>query len=417
MTALAIFAYKEYYEETEAERYHRVPKAPRVQAELTHSAIVLGGLLPQQNGSIVLDLGAGGGLSTLTLQALAAQGGPIPFVLAFDASAHMLASSAHLQESSLVGIRVESVKGAVGQSDPVDVSSGLPWISRRCDRILADMSQPLPLRSGVVDATLSVSAVQWLLQLRTSHVGQQSQHCQEVPQTKLQQLFASLKRVAGNNAKLAMQFYPPKGDFDFGARALRDMARKEFWAANVVMDFPHHPASTAKKWFLLGHCSSALCETEPWCALCWPVVVGRCALQGSCELAHGRAQQQHAEVALRLARCGRRLRAAHDEQELKVQERLRQQLHPLQIELAKRLDEALAKITDAQESKEPARTTEPTDESETCKRARHAASETKTELRSIVASVLPQLISVLHTPPSEEWLLPTPPLDSTVDEI
>lgn len=64
---------EEYYEQTEAERYHRVPKAPKVQAELTYSAVALGGLLPQKLGSIVLDLGAGGGLSTLTLQALASE--------------------------------------------------------------------------------------------------------------------------------------------------------------------------------------------------------------------------------------------------------------------------------------------------------------------------------------------------------
>ena len=401
-----------------------------------------------------MDLGAGGGLSTLTYQALAAQsqscnrdleilegqesqtdgreqrqGEPcgIPFVLAFDTSAHMLATVAHIEESSLVGIRLEAVKGPkgsqVGQS-PIDLSAGLPWVSRRGDRILADMSQPLPLRSGVVDAALSVSAVQWLLQLRSGPSGQLAE---DVEQVKLQRLFASLKRVAVDNAKLAMQFYPPKGDFDFGARALRDTARKELWTANVVLDFPHHPASTAKKWFLLARLSHAVSQPDPWCALCWPVVAAQCALQSSCdEVQYGRAQQQHAEVALRLARCGRRLRAASDEHELNVQERLRQQLHPLQIELAKRLDEALAKMMDhdsdheAPESKQLVHGTgEPaTEDPHTCKRARSGVNETKTELRSVVASSLPQLISVLHAPPSEEWLLPTPPLDSrAVDEI
>eukprot|EP00438_Fugacium_kawagutii_P019725 Skav213554 [mRNA] locus=scaffold263:69592:73184:+ [translate_table: standard] len=421
----------EYYEQTEAERYHRVPKAPKVQAELTYSAVALGGLLPQKLGSIVLDLGAGGGLSTLTLQALAAfekrgelpDAHAVPFVLAFDTSAHMLAT-AHIQESSLGGIRLRAIREEqVGKSGMVDLSAGLPWVSSRCDRIQVDMSQPLPLRSDVVNAVLSVSAVQWLIQPRTgSSKPSKSDEAQSIQpkQSKLETLFASLKRVAVKDAKLAMQFYPPKGDFDFGARALRDAARKKSWAANVVMDFPH-AASAAKKYFLLASCHVSV-EPEPWCALSWPVVVARCALQGTCEEdQHGRAQQQHAEVALRLARCGRRLRAACNEQELHVQERLRQQLHPLQIELAKRLDEALSNIvgepppesTEVVEAVQLDEAVEPTS-----KRARNVVNETKTELRSIVASSLPKLLQVLHTPPSEEWLQPTPPLDSTaVTEI
>lgn len=398
-----------------------------MQAELTYSAISLGSLLPQPLGSIVLDLGAGGGLSTLTLQALAAES-QTPFVLAFDTSAHMLASATQIQESSLVGIRLQSIGSPKSQPKPVDLSTGLPWVSSRCDRILADMSQPLPLRTGVANAVLSVSAVQWLLQLRSGLSPTEGSQCEDarpcqtsgtdkdnlpqtVPQAKLERLFQSLKNVAVADAKLAMQFYPPKGDFDFGARALQVTARKECWAANVVMDFPHHPAP-AKKWFLVANRFDE--QTDAWCALCWPVVVGRCALQGNCEdIQRERAQQQHSDVVLRLVRCGRRLRATSDEEQLKVQEHLRQQLHPLQIELAKRLDAALEIQVDQLESMDTGEANG--EETRICKRPRHVVNETKTELRSVVASSLPQLINILHRPPAEEWTQPPPPLESVAE--
>ena len=187
---------QEYYEQSEAERYHRVPKAARIQAELTHSAVALGGLLPQKPGSLVLDLGAGGGLSTLTFQALAyGSGSAVPYILAFDSSAHMLSTSS--DESALVGIRLPAQFDGTSEPETVDLNSGLPWLSRR-DRVLANMSQPLPLRSDVADAVLSVSAVQWLVEPRGTEQG------------KLHSLFASLKKVTKENAKLAMQFYPPK---------------------------------------------------------------------------------------------------------------------------------------------------------------------------------------------------------------
>lgn len=400
-----------------------MPKAARIQAELTYSAVALGGLLPRRPGSLVLDLGAGGGLSTLTFQALAhGSGSPVPYILAFDSSAHMLATTT--EESSLLGIRLPAVKDrAISQvdtesvlldasaSEKVDLSSGLPWLSRR-DRVLADMSQPLPLRSGIADAILSVSAVQWLVEPRQS--GQESQ----ASQAKLQTLFSSLRQVAVEHGKLAMQFYPPKGDHDFGARALRNAARKQLWSqADIVMDFPHHPSSVAKKWFLIADARDApspIRKAEGWCALCWPVVVGRCALQGTCAaVQQDRAKQQHLEVASRLARCGRRLRPPLDDQQMKIQQHVRQQLHPLQIELAKSLDQAVqTKIEDsASEVAEPNTSSETQCEMQGCKRPRHDGSETKTELRSIVSSCLPELIGVLHTPPSEEWLRPPPPFD------
>ena len=417
-------ACQEYYAQEEAERYHRVPKAARVQAELTHAAATLGGLLPAANGGIVLDLGAGGGLSTVTFQALAAQSGSPPFILGFDTSSHMLATAAGIQEPSLLGIRVPGMSPREGiDVGHVDISEGVQWVLRRGDRILADMSQPLPLREDVADAVLSVSAVQWLLELRPEAAGDRAINCSEAaPQAKLTGLFSSLRRVTAKSAKLAMQFYPPKGDHDFGARVLQGSARQAEWAdAAVVLDFPHHPSSLAKKWFLTASRCRELqspLERPVWCALCWPVVVACCALQcsamqgPSAKVVQDRAEQQHAELALRLVRCGRRLQTSPDDDAaaLGIQARLQQQLHPLQLEMAASLFQALEACRHTQDVPDSGQGG-PSE----AKRARAASTgETRTELRSAVSLCLPKLLGVLHTAPSQRWLLPPPPL-SQVD--
>ena len=419
----------------EALRYHRVPKAARVQAELTHAAASLGDLLPASPGSIVLDLGAGGGLSTLSFQALAAsRPGTPPYILSFDTSLHMLATTTQIHESALVGIRVPSMSADRGvEAGHVDISEGLQWISRRGDRILADMSQPLPLREGVADAVLSISAVQWLLEPRPdrSEAESHSAETPSVPQRKLTKLFTSLRTVTADTAKLAMQFYPPKGDHDFGARALRDSARQAQWTdVAVLLDFPHHPSSLAKKWFLTARCRDGDRQTNPlqprWCALCWPVVVAGCVLQSSCrqrpsgKVLCDRAEQQHAELALRLVRCGRRLQASEgaegDDAARKIQERLQQQLHPLQLELARGLFQALEACRQLEATETVAGVEAEAEEEEGRNCAQHEAKrakagpQTRTELRSAVVRCLPQLLPVLHSAPSQCWQQPPPPL-------
>merc|ERR1712224_202313 len=80
-----------------------------------------------------------------------------------DASLDMLTSTPSL--SSLAGIRVPSLRhgGSGEEGVDVDVADGARWRAARSDALLADFSQPLPFRPGVLDGVLSVSAVQWLL--------------------------------------------------------------------------------------------------------------------------------------------------------------------------------------------------------------------------------------------------------------
>ena len=333
----------EYWHEDEASRYHTTPQAARLQAELTQSVVELGGL-PCRSG-VLLDLGAGGGLSTLTCQALAAArgdaGGP-PFVLAVDVSADMLATAAP-SEAALAGVRVSGLPAAAGDAGDsadhsVEISEGLLWYRARSDRVLADIGRPLPFRKGVVDGVLSVSAAQWLINGRPASNeeslrggsasldpgarGPSSEappaHADggpELSQPRLCCLFRSLRAALPPGGRAALQFYPPKGDPDFGARAMLDAARALGFTADVVLDFPHR--SAARKWVLAAQVPSrpegAGAGCSRWCALCWPVPAGHCALLQSpapAGAASARSRQQHVDLALRLTRCGRRLRAA-----------------------------------------------------------------------------------------------------------
>lgn len=477
----------DYWQADEAERYHLTPKAVRVQAELTQSAASIGSL-PRGPG-LILDLGAGGGLSTAAFQALAAAaklpGGP-PFVLALDASRAMLASQSLVGEVAMVGVTVSGPRETL-----VDISEGAQWRHSRSDAVLADFSQPLPLRPAVADGILSVSAVQWLLESR--RVGPEAsppaaaeviapppversgaasieaneqcvpQHLEHPLSSKLQIFWRSVHCAARPGARVALQFYPPKGDADFGARCLRNAALDAGFSAHVVLDYPHR--SAAKKWVLVAtrecaHVSAAGIAVpievkdqrakDPWCALCWPLVAARCALQlppldaseggglprsaapspdatqqtGACSRGYReRVEQQHLELALRLVRCGRRLRDTSGEASAGICARLEQEMHPLQLQLARALATAL------DEAPPPSKRPRPGTGNDGCSGENDivrdaegsfdptTSAPTRTELRSIVASRLPEVLAVLHDAPEERWTLPPPPLGSHDGEL
>jgi len=425
-------------------------------------------------------------LSTVTFQALAAnraQDKPVtpPFVLAFDRSPAMFAAS---DEACLGGITVPAL--GCDESDDarrVEVSEGARWARSRCDMVLSDLGQPLPLRQGVADAILSVSAVQWLLESRRASAGDGGSTCSSAaapaseaspqqaaekdssdwvespPQPRVNILFQSLCRVMRAGCRMGLQFYPPQGDLDYGARALREGARQAgFHEAEVVLDYAHAPSMSAKKWFLCASKPLAssnldcqdMAEQDSWCALCWPAVAAKCALQArraAPQIVQARSRQQHAEVVLRLIRCGRRLHTSMAEGDKKVIARLEAQLTPLQLQLAlnlaRRLDdlpttpsndlaptaveEAAPREAAGEEAEGPRtgrkrqKTREDGEEGNEEKeqwqaeddkadKAAFGSSTTKTELRTAVESRLEELIQVLHHPPDKCWIVPPPPL-------
>jgi len=459
----------QYWHDAEAQRYHTTAHAPRVQAELTQSAVTLGDL-PLGPG-VVLDLGAGGGLSSVTFQALASASGHVggpPFVLGVDTSSAMLAAATG--KGALAGIHV-----AMPDGSSVDVSDGVQVLHARGDALLADLAQPLPLRSSVVDAVLSVSALQWLVDARpsatTSECGDRSRSSStampfvegteikdEGPaslglvQPRLARLFSSLCSACTQGARIAAQFYPLKGNPDFGARALVHAARASNLSfAKVVLDFPH-PKGGAKKWVFLAQAPAALPvatrngdsldlndsgdkELGPWCALCWPVVSAHCILAGSDAKLGGkvraRVERQHAEVALRLARCGRRLlqtTTANSDDTTQVHEKLLATLTPLQLELAMALarllfgehrgfhggiEEGLDVVGAVAErlQKCPRRCVSTSDDPRIAEDTSHphTGAVAKPTLRDAVLARLPDVLAVLHSPPSERWRVPPAP--------
>ena len=176
--------------------------------------------------------------------------------------------------------------------------------------------------------------------------------------------------------------------------------------------------------------AAAVARRGKWCALCWPVVTARCALQQELgdALARERVQNQHIEVALRLSRCGRRLCAAADGGSMEddeVRARIEGELHPLKRELAVRLARRLGLTgRGAHEAHDPppgpdgARKRQRTGEATSVGDANGVGPPpggTRTELRSAISDRLPEVLQVLHEAPAECWELPPPPLDTALE--
>lgn len=175
-----------------------------------------------------------------------------------------------------------------------------------------------------------------------------------------------------------------------------------------------------------------------WCALCWPVVAAHCALQSCSELhsesinsaAHARAKHQHLEVALRLARCGRRLNAVettneHGGNASVIRQRLVKELHPLQLELAYALVEVLdAPQLELSNNENPQSKNSTTSYIEEVPQAVPASyksqgvpfAQTKTQLRQVINDRFEHVLAVLHRAPDVCWTIPPPPLDMLAAE-
>lgn len=486
----------DYWQKGNANHYHNVRSAARLQAELTQSVAALGDL--PYGPALVLDLGCGGGLSTVAFHALAAasgvQGGP-PFIIGLDTSRDMLVSQC-AGALDFSGICMQPTWGdETGTLIPAD--TGVQWKDARSDMLLADISQPLPFRPGIVDGAFSVSAVQWLIDPREievasggandgSQIGSSSAssnvcdrataqanhedtpiaftmsglspHEPKQQQPRLSRLFRSLHFVSVPGALTAMQFYPPKGDADFGARCLVDASTAEGFSAEVVLDYPHSDGKS-RKWVLVvqrsmgrtackhaGTQDETVTPSPAWCALCWPVVTARCALQrrmpGSsregqvCAAIRSRLEQQHLQVALRLARTGRRLlqqpREIDEickEQAEQVRKRLEKDMHPLQFDMAVVLAEFLIKCETSEDQSECAAEQQQAAsnqiEDHVVKKPRTDAAfgtdpaappKAKAEFRATIVARFQEVLGLLHSCPSERWMHPPPPLGSGVQE-
>ncbi|GJD12497.1 Probable 18S rRNA (guanine-N(7))-methyltransferase [Galdieria sulphuraria] len=184
-----------YYDDQQAKKYLTNTRINEVQRSLTERALELLCLRPNQK-SLLLDLGCGSGLS-----------------------GDVITEEGH-----------EDVEG---------------------DLVLLDLGQGLPLRTGIFDGAISVSAIQWLCNAdKTSYE----------PRKRMSSFFNSLYACLIRGSRAVLQFYPDSSD---QVDLLLTAAQKAGFSGGLVVDFPN--STRAKKFFLCltaGPPSSSLATND-----------------------------------------------------------------------------------------------------------------------------------------------------------
>lgn len=201
----------DHYIEPEAQRY--TVQNPKIQREMTQVALELCCAKPG-NKFLILDAGCGSGLSAEVVH----EDGHT--VVGLDTTAEML------------GLAPASCKGMLAQ---------------------ADLGQGIPLRHGIFDAVISISAIQWLLQSpEDSRPGLR--------------FFQDLRAVLKPDASFACQVYPASSN---DADRLVSFAENFFPKAGFVAAAPH--GNKSLKLFLVSSCTREVCPAVwPRRAACCP---------------------------------------------------------------------------------------------------------------------------------------------------
>ncbi|KAF4674138.1 hypothetical protein FOL47_009675 [Perkinsus chesapeaki] len=238
-----------YSSPEEAEKYGSVSNQ-KIQAELTATAVeLMKAKGPVDGPGLWLELGSGSGFST------AAVTKQNRFILATDISVAMM--------------------------DLIDDNGGM------VDKVLMDMGKRWPLRPGVADAVLSISAAQWLID---EHGGNPN-----VTRQSFKELDARIEEVGGTDVKFCLQLYPVPG------------APRQLCAAagdnSLVMAFPH--GNNQRKFFITNGPSS-----NKWCILAWPFATCECCLnRGQGYADDGQSFKRHLGYVHSTLRAYRRLGA------------------------------------------------------------------------------------------------------------
>ncbi|EME28311.1 methyltransferase [Galdieria sulphuraria] len=201
-----------YYDDQQAKKYLTNTRINEVQRSLTERALELLCLRPNQK-SLLLDLGCGSGLSG---DVITEEGHEW---VGFDISQAMLDTASS-----------RDVEG---------------------DLVLLDLGQGLPLRTGIFDGAISVSAIQWLCNAdKTSYE----------PRKRMSSFFNSLYACLIRGSRAVLQFYPDSSD---QVDLLLTAAQKAGFSGGLVVDFPN--STRAKKFFLCltaGPPSSSLATND-----------------------------------------------------------------------------------------------------------------------------------------------------------
>lgn len=165
---------------------------------------------------LLLDLGAGSGLSTLAANEWLLERGLLGFTLAFDISASMLSLTAADTTSAT-------------DEDAAHTAQYNTLCMQRTGFYRANAAQQFPLRSSVFHAAIGISMLQWLTR------------------EGLETCFASLHQQLSNSrqGRAVFQVYPPTIEY---VELMEQTAKlMGFSYAEVFVTFPH--ATTAKKWY------------------------------------------------------------------------------------------------------------------------------------------------------------------------
>ncbi|KCV70301.1 methyltransferase [Fonticula alba] len=186
-----------FYNNVEARKYTFNSRMLNIQTEMTERALELLNL-PEDQVSLILDVGCGSGLSGETV----ADAGHI--WVGFDISKDML---------------------EVAQDRDTDG-----------DLALADAGQGAFYRPGVFDGVISISAIQWLCNADKKH---------HRPERRMQRFFTTLYTSLKRGARAVLQFYPSDAT---QVERLTAAAMKAGFTGGVVVDYPN--SSKRKKFYM-----------------------------------------------------------------------------------------------------------------------------------------------------------------------
>lgn len=188
-----------FYNDDEAAKYTTNSRIIEIQSALTARALELLAIPDDGVPRLLLDLGCGSGLSGEALS---------------EANHHW------------IGMDISQAMLDVAVSREVEG-----------DVCLHDLGHGLPLRTGVFDGAISISAVQWLCN------ADQSTHD---PRKRLKRFFETLYICLARGSRAVLQIYPEN---PAQAEMLVAAAMKVGFSGGLVIDYPH--STRAKKYFLV----------------------------------------------------------------------------------------------------------------------------------------------------------------------
>jgi 18S rRNA (guanine1575-N7)-methyltransferase len=228
-----------FYNERESKKYHLNSRIISVQNEMSLRAIELLSLdLDDPEPKLILDLGSGSGLSGRVVEKLG------HYWIGCDISLDMLKLANKQAKNPDVTFmelddeeneEEEESADSHSEYEAEDYDEGKDIKFGCAGLCLNDMGQGMHFRPGIIDACISISALQWLSYSNRSY---------ENPRKRLITLFTSLFTVLAPGARAVFQFYP--GD-EKQTEMILQCARKCGFGGGLVVDYPD---TSSRKYYL-----------------------------------------------------------------------------------------------------------------------------------------------------------------------